>query len=304
MRLEYFEYLMALSEHSSMSAASRSLHVTPQTLSIAIGKLEKELGVKLIVTNNHGTMLNENGLFLVEKTKTFFDAIGLLRQQGTASQNATDVLPVHVLADEWIKEDFAAQLLCAFRKNERFADTVLSYCKTADFFEVFLNGVYDVGLFYNVVARGKDAYAIAEGVSFVPFWRSDLYCVLHRDHPLAVRQSVSLKTLFQSDTPFVVDRFGKDFLPILEEFAPLPAIDWEDNLIAVQKLIGNNLAFGMDYLSFDGTPVRGLPPECVVVKINDPLYGVLGYALKADIPPSAGTRAFLDYLLSDIAHVV
>ncbi len=71
-RLEYFEYLVALSQNRSMSAASRELHVAPQTLSIAIRKLEQELGVKLVVTDNQGTMLNENGLFLVEKSKEFF----------------------------------------------------------------------------------------------------------------------------------------------------------------------------------------------------------------------------------------
>lgn len=79
MRLESFEYLVALSRHASMSAASRELHVTPQALSVAIGRLERELGVKLVRTDNQGTRLNENGRYLVAKTQMFFDAIAEVR---------------------------------------------------------------------------------------------------------------------------------------------------------------------------------------------------------------------------------
>lgn len=62
-----------------MSAASRELHVTPQALSVAIGRLERELGVKLVRTDNQGTRLNENGRYLVAKTQMFFDAIAEVR---------------------------------------------------------------------------------------------------------------------------------------------------------------------------------------------------------------------------------
>lgn len=87
MRLESFEYLVALSRHASMSAASRELHVTPQALSVAIGRLERELGVKLVRTDNQGTRLNENGRYLVAKTQMFFDAIAEVRAQSQAARD-------------------------------------------------------------------------------------------------------------------------------------------------------------------------------------------------------------------------
>ena len=301
MRLEYFEYLMALSEHSSMSAASRSLHVTPQTLSIAIGKLEKELGVKLIVTNNHGTMLNENGLFLVEKTRDFFDAIDALREQEPL--NGAEPIQVRVLADEWIKEDFAAQLVSGISRYEPCLDVTLDYCREDILLQTFLTKDYDVALMYNTIVGGKAFYAIDSSLSFVPFWRTDLYCIMHCNHPLAHNKTVSLQALSQTEGKFVVDSAGEDFLKAFQYFAPLPPLDREDNLIALQKKIASNLGFGMDYLGFDGTPVRGLPPECVAVKVSDPIYSMLGYLLRADTLPSPGTRAFLDYLLREIAHV-
>lgn len=108
MRLEYFEYLATLSRHASMSAASRELHVTPQALSVAIGRLERELGVKLVRTDNQGTRLNENGRYLVAKTQMFFDAIAEVRAQ---SQAAEGPCAVRVLADKAIREDFAAELV-------------------------------------------------------------------------------------------------------------------------------------------------------------------------------------------------
>lgn len=137
MRLEYFEYLVALRDHPSMSAASRELHVTPQTLSIAIGKLEKELGVKLVVTDNQGTMLNENGLFLVEKSKEFFDAIAVLRQHGMEPTADSEPAMVRVLADEWIKEDFAAELLSGIGRDCLSLDVKMDYCKESDLPAIF-----------------------------------------------------------------------------------------------------------------------------------------------------------------------
>ena len=302
-RLEYFEYLVALSQNRSMSAASRELHVAPQTLSIAIRKLEQELGVKLVVTDNQGTMLNETGLFLVEKAKEFFDAIAVLRQHGLELAAISEPAMVRVLADEWIKEDFAAELLSGIGRDGLSLDVTMNYCKESELPAVFSESNYDVGLLYNIIVNDKAMYAIDPGLSFVPFWRSDLYCIMHRAHPLADRKTVSLQMLSQTEGPLVVDPFGEEFLAVFKQFAPLPPLDWEDNLIALQKKVRSNLGFSMDYLSFDGMPVRGLPPDCVAVRVSDSLYGLLGYLLKTNTLPSRATRLFLDYLLSDIAHI-
>ena len=256
MRLESFEYLVALSRHASMSAASRELHVTPQALSVAIGRLERELGMKLVRTDNQGTRLNENGRYLVAKTQMFFDAIAEVRAQ---SQAAEGPCVVRVLADKAIKEDFAAELV---RRLDEAAQP-LDYCDLAEVKTRFLAGNYDLAICYRDQVGGVPVHVTEPGLIFEAFWRSPIYVVMSAQHPLAAKGSATLAEIAESGVPLVVDAYGMGFVDVLRMFAPQMTIVREDNLIAVQKQVKNNLGVALDYISFDGLVVRGKPEGCV-----------------------------------------
>ena len=92
------------------------------------------------------------------------------------------------------------------------------------------------------------------------------------------------------------------FVDVLRMFAPQMTIEREDNLIAVQKQVKNNLGVALDYVSFDELVVRGKPEGCVAFPLSDDIAGDLGYLLREDALPSRGPRVFLDYLLNVIAQ--
>lgn len=121
-------------------------------------------------------------------------------------------------------------------------------------------------------------------------------------HPLAKKGSASLAEIAESGVPLVVDAYGMGFVDVLRMFAPQMTIVREDNLIAVQKQVKNNLGVALDYISFDGLVVRGKPEGCVAFPLSDDIAGDLGYLLREDALPSRGTRVFLDYLLNVIAQ--
>ena len=202
MRLESFEYLVALSRHASMSAASRELHVTPQALSVAIGRLERELGVKLVRTDNQGTRLNENGRYLVAKTQMFFDAIAEVRAQ---SQAAEGPCAVRVLADKAIKEDFAAELVRRLDEAAQPLALALDYCDLAEVETRFLAGNYDLAICYRDQVGGVPVRKMAAGLYFTSIWRSPIYVVMSAQHPLAKKGSASLAEIAESGVPLVVD---------------------------------------------------------------------------------------------------
>ena len=58
-----------------MVEAAENLYLTPQTLSMAIKKLETELDMQLIYRFPTGITLSENGTWLVELSKEFFEKI-------------------------------------------------------------------------------------------------------------------------------------------------------------------------------------------------------------------------------------
>ena len=61
MRLEQFEYVIAVANTGSMHVASELLHTSQQNISKTIRQLESELQVKIFSRSNTGTRLTEDG---------------------------------------------------------------------------------------------------------------------------------------------------------------------------------------------------------------------------------------------------
>ena len=57
MRIEQLKDFIEIAESSSLSAAAKKLFVTPQALSASLGKMENEVGAKLLVRGQFGIEL-------------------------------------------------------------------------------------------------------------------------------------------------------------------------------------------------------------------------------------------------------
>ncbi len=80
MTLNQLIYFQKIAELENMGQASKLLHVSQPSLSIAIANLEKELSLPLFDRNGHTIRLNRNGkLFLKEVTKILDDIDGAKR---------------------------------------------------------------------------------------------------------------------------------------------------------------------------------------------------------------------------------
>lgn len=69
--MELFElrYFLAVAKHENLHRASEELHISPGSLSKAIGRLEDELGVKLFGRVNRNIRLNQNGILLQKRAR-------------------------------------------------------------------------------------------------------------------------------------------------------------------------------------------------------------------------------------------
>ena len=61
MRIEQLKDFIQIAESSSLSAAAKKLFVTPQALSASLGKMENEVGAKLLVRGQFGIELTKEG---------------------------------------------------------------------------------------------------------------------------------------------------------------------------------------------------------------------------------------------------
>ena len=67
MRLNQFEYLLALQRHGNFSRAAEELYVTQPSISVAIRELEEELGYALLLRSKKGVSFTAEGLIVLEK---------------------------------------------------------------------------------------------------------------------------------------------------------------------------------------------------------------------------------------------
>lgn len=70
--LMYFDrlrVLTAVARTGSVRAAAAALHVTPGAVSKAIGRLEQETGVQILVPEGHGIRLSEKGAWLARRAQ-------------------------------------------------------------------------------------------------------------------------------------------------------------------------------------------------------------------------------------------
>ena len=61
MQIEQLEYLIEIGKHKSLNSASKALHMTPQALSMAIKRLENELGVPIAIPFCGGDIADTRG---------------------------------------------------------------------------------------------------------------------------------------------------------------------------------------------------------------------------------------------------
>lgn len=67
MELEQLRIFMAVASHKSFSEAARRLYISHSTTSRAVSALEKELGVKLMLRDNHVAALTPAGQTLLQE---------------------------------------------------------------------------------------------------------------------------------------------------------------------------------------------------------------------------------------------
>lgn len=80
MRLNQFEFLIALKEYGSFSRAAQVLFISQPSLSAAIKELEVELGIKLLERSHKGVVFTEKGELVLQEARRIEDSIKRVKQ--------------------------------------------------------------------------------------------------------------------------------------------------------------------------------------------------------------------------------
>lgn len=187
MNLSHLYYFCKLAEVKHYTRAAHELYIAQPTLSGAIAQLEKELGAPLFTKKTHRVELTDCGrdfyeyvsLALVNLEK----GISLVherveRQYGVLKLGTTFAMQGKHWSEavQEFKRELGVDLLIDIEQG--FTYTLVDELK---------KGRLDV-VFGGKIREDPDLH-------FLPCWSQELVLVVHRDHPLAKRKSVTLDDL-------------------------------------------------------------------------------------------------------------
>src|SRR6188472_912862 len=80
MTLTELRYVVALAQERHFGRAAQKCFVTQPTLSLALAKLEDELGLKLFERNKNEVLVTARGQQIVEQSRRVLDDVGKIQQ--------------------------------------------------------------------------------------------------------------------------------------------------------------------------------------------------------------------------------
>ncbi|KMS89825.1 LysR substrate-binding domain-containing protein [Prauserella rugosa] len=185
--LRQLEYLVAVADAGSISAAAGALHVTPTAVASAITELERTLHTQLMVRRKaHGVVLTPTGTFLYNRATTLLrDAEEL--QLATASGGAELVGPLVLGCYATLAPTIVPTLMRWVAEQHPSVDLTVVTGSQAELPHRLLTGSLDLAVGYDM--------ALPSGLDSVVLYEAPPYVLLPEDHPAASAASVSLADL-------------------------------------------------------------------------------------------------------------
>lgn len=186
MELRQLEYFMMLCEELHFTRAAEKLHIAQPTLSQQIKILEEEMGVLLFNRIGKKISLTVAGQLLYTQSLTIFQTI-----QNTKSQlQELSTLQKGILrigASPGELTNFISSVLVDYLLE--YPAVQVSVISTDDVQTLLRENKIDLG--FSFTQHDTDDHQFCE----VPLYREPLYFVMHKEHPLAVSEHITLQEL-------------------------------------------------------------------------------------------------------------
>ena len=258
MDVRQLSVFLAVAEELNFTRAAARLHTAQSAVSATVRSLEKDLGVDLFDRSSRQIALTAAGAALIAPARRVLDAVGEARDAVDAVEGrVTGDLRLGVMTSVKIVD--VAELLGRYAR--RYPDVRVqmhpSPTGSAGWTDMLLAGELDIAFIADVDTAGTELQASLLAVS-------PLRMVVPIDHPLAMRESVTLDEVADSsfiDTPLgyanrkIVDRaFARAGLVRDVRFETTDIADVAD---LVQHGLG--LAFLPEFALSDRPRLRGVP---------------------------------------------
>ena len=284
MELRHLRYFLVVAQSNNLSQAARELNISQPSLSYAVKAIETELGVTLFERRGTHLCLNRDGEYYakeIDRALTIIDQAGKDLTEGELRRNKVVNCSMNIPLGN------VGKVLNAF--YERCPDVVVN--------TGYANCGIDMNLFGNrldiddpdVVKLGFERYLL----------------VLPKDHPLASRESVSLREV--KDDPFVFSEYGT---PLFNDVCDMfEAVGGSPNIVATSQVsldVLSMVSAGVGYcVAPEFSWLVGIEGNFVTVPIQGSQHGRYLYArFNNAYRPSEAALSFANFLQDLVEGVV
>lgn len=213
MRLEQFEYLIAVKNYNSMHAAARELFVSQQSISKAMKELEEELHVKIFERSSKGTKLTAAGQDVYLHAVNIINELEYLRDHYVCAQNKqltlTNILKIYVSNSVF---NLASDQIYRFSKAYDSKINIVEI-DTSEIIKLFSEtSEEELALVQIPLFDLQEQKRIIEHYSCYVLANERLKIAMNKQSKYAKYSSISLKTL--SEIPLMINTTSIEKLPI------------------------------------------------------------------------------------------
>lgn len=187
MELRHLEYFHAVAELASFTRAAEQLHVSQPAITTAVKHPEEELGVTLFVRDKRRVMLTYEGRLFLEKTLPPIQNLKLAMQDIQKMSSDYDRI-LNIGLTPVAGAQLAANLYGGFSALHPDIHFQLLEMGTFGVMDAIDRDEIDIG-YLVILEQARTRYGTC-GVE-----KGLIRAVMHRDHPLAVQQTVSVGQL-------------------------------------------------------------------------------------------------------------
>jgi DNA-binding transcriptional LysR family regulator len=176
--LTALELLVGVADHGSLSSAARALGMAQPNASRSIARLERHLGVSLVVRSTAGSRLTPAGLLIVDWARGVLDAASTLLDGAEAVSAGNSAITV--AASQTVGEHLLPLWLSRLRAQHPETSVTVQIDNSAAVVAAVLGGHVDLGFIEDPDApRGLHQWTVAS---------DDLVVIIAPSHPWARRR--------------------------------------------------------------------------------------------------------------------
>lgn len=293
MTLLQLKYVIATDEEKSMRKAAKRLYVSQPRLSVAIRELEEETGIEIFRRVHNGVVTTYEGKeFIAYVRKVMEEYAGLeLRyiREGRKRETISVSMQHYMFAvDAYIR------LIGEYEKDDYHF--TINETKTNEVIEDVRNFRSEIGVIsMSDCSRGMLSGLLEDcGLEFHELFRSSTHVYLHRNHPLADRNKLSLSEL--QDYPYLSFDQGDKTSYFFREDA-LASYDHRKLISSNDRASSADIIIGCSGYTLGVGVIGGIVAENLVsVKLEEQEEVTLGYIVRAGQNLSTAGEKYIEIL--------